>query len=83
MTLWSLTRYHIQSVMSNMTCHGHAMYLPVLIKFLHFALKCYFISETIKSFWLMLYVKHSFSFYFYRCTVHFEDSLIITYQQMH
>jgi hypothetical protein len=22
-------------------------------------------------------------FYFYRCTVHFEDSLIITYQQMH
>jgi hypothetical protein len=21
--------------------------------------------------------------YFYRCTVHFEDSLIITYQQMH
>jgi hypothetical protein len=22
-------------------------------------------------------------FYFYRCTGHFEDSLIITYQQMH
>jgi hypothetical protein len=24
-----------------------------------------------------------FYLYFYRCTVHFEDSLIIAYQQMH
>lgn len=59
MTMWSPTRYHIQTVMSSMTCHGHEMCLPVLIKFFHFVLKCYFISKAIKCFWLTLYVKHS------------------------
>jgi hypothetical protein len=29
--------------------------------------------------WILCYL----FFYFYRCTVHFEDSVIITYQQMH
>jgi hypothetical protein len=33
-----------------MNSHGHGIYLPVLIKFFHFALKCYFFSKTIRCF---------------------------------
>jgi hypothetical protein len=32
---------YIQTVMTNMNSHGHDMYLPILIKCCHFALKCY------------------------------------------
>jgi len=30
------------------------MYLSVLINFSHFALKCYFISKTVRCFWCIL-----------------------------
>jgi hypothetical protein len=38
-----------------MNFHGHGMYLIVLIKFFHFALKCYFISKSVRCFWRTLY----------------------------
>jgi hypothetical protein len=40
-------------------------------------------SWTVSSVTLSSHCKPQWLHYFYRCTVHFEDSLIITYQQMH
>ena len=42
--------------MINMNSHGHGMYLPILIKLFHFALKCYFVSNTVRCVWLILYI---------------------------
>jgi hypothetical protein len=35
-----------------------------------------------KVYGIILKCYRNYFFYFYRCTVHFEDSLIITYQQL-
>jgi len=42
--------------MINMISHGHGMYLPVLVKLFHFALKCYFFSNTVRCVWHILYI---------------------------
>lgn len=54
-TWWSPTKCNIQKVMIQINSHGHAMYLLVLIKFFHLALKCYFISKTVRCFWRTLH----------------------------
>jgi hypothetical protein len=41
--------------MIQMNFHGHGMYLIVLIKFFHCALKCYFILKSVRCFWRTLY----------------------------
>jgi hypothetical protein len=51
-----MTWCHIQIGMINMISHGYAMNSPVSKKFLHVALKYYFISKTIRCFWLARYV---------------------------
>jgi hypothetical protein len=50
----STTKCCIQTIMINVNSHGHGMYLPMLIKFLSFSLKCYFISKTGECFRLTL-----------------------------
>jgi hypothetical protein len=45
-------------VIIQMICHGHELYLPVL-KFFHFALKCYFTSKTVRCFLRTLYFRDS------------------------
>jgi hypothetical protein len=52
---WAPTKCRIQTIMIQMNSHVHGMYLPVLIKFFHFALKCYLISKTVRGFWCTLY----------------------------
>lgn len=47
---------HIPTGMINIHFYGYGMYLLVLIKFLCFALEHYFISQTIKCFWFILYI---------------------------
>jgi hypothetical protein len=43
MTWWAPSKRHIQTIMIEMISHGHGMHPIVLIKFVHFSLKCYFI----------------------------------------
>lgn len=47
---------HIPTGMINVHFYGYGMYLLVPIEFLYFALEHYFISKTIKCFWVTLYI---------------------------
>jgi len=55
MTWKSPTKCHIQTLLIQVNSHEHGMYLLLLIPFLHFALKCYVISKTIRCFWCTVY----------------------------
>jgi hypothetical protein len=47
---------HIPTGMIKVHFYGYGMYLLVLIKFLYSALEHYFISKTIKCFWVTPYI---------------------------
>ena len=46
---------HIATGMINVHFYGYGMYLSVLITFFYFAFEHYFISKTVKCFWVTLY----------------------------
>jgi hypothetical protein len=48
--------YKVSFSVMNMNCHGHGMYLSVIITFLHCVLKHYSVSKTVRYFWLILYI---------------------------
>jgi hypothetical protein len=56
MTWCSPTKCYIQTGMINMISHGYAMNSPVSKELFCFALNCYFISKTIRPFWLNRYI---------------------------
>jgi hypothetical protein len=71
--------FYIFPLISEPRFHKHAASTTDLIEF-HFHCSLSASREIMDS----LYgIARTCLFYFYRCTVHFEDSLIITYQQMH
>jgi hypothetical protein len=53
---WSPTKYHMKPVMIQMNSHGPGMYLLVLIKIFHFALKCYTFQKPSAVFGAPVYV---------------------------
>ena len=81
-TWWSSTKCNIQRVMIQINSQWRGMYLLVLIKCLHFALKCYFISKTVRCFWGALYPPQRMSAVNSSCRVKMKTFELVNIQSL-